>query len=456
MCECHREIHRLMMQLLVERQRVCFMRQILDQKFGLILSDDGSDDIINAICLRFGGRPGLSRSPRELEVHATCQKSHAMPEKSADEHKKKDERKFKAPPRTVQLAEEQTEEEIAVHVRNGEGIIAEMRARTFGDMDTSVANTKIHNILTLLENSYKKAHMDELRKQRACFQSIYTLERYTEMVYDHILKVSKLLEDKKGDKKGIEASIRQMLTTVEMRLVQYQGFEKTVLDPDDIEKLRFCLYISADHPKTHRVFEHEHFHTFFRNYSLAIFPVRDVLEIYVNNPYGFYNIMHLQTGDTDYRFYTLSKIDGEKRYWSMDCRLDSLIHDLSVTVREFAAQLFRRMYRVCAKTNAYIPEYGSKFPLLEADGEQLIRNIILTLNYREFGDMVRSRVRERSSAPPTHLDKFDLLANDPEVARAHENEKLTQEEVFATLRFLFDSITDAQCTDFCTKRGIVF
>lgn len=123
--------------------------------------------------------------------------------------------------------------------------------------------------------------------------SVMNVIEYTNLVEEHILIFKKIFIERAVPERKIITSLTKFLTPLEFHLTQSEGFEKQHVDVDEIEKLKVCLKLSVNYPKTFRCFERSHFYLFFINYSLAFFDIKYLLEDYLSNPYGFKNIIYV-------------------------------------------------------------------------------------------------------------------------------------------------------------------
>ena len=266
---------------------------------------------------------------------------------------------------------------------------------------------------------------------------------YTNMINEHILLFKTIFIEKALPERKIIGLLTKFLTPIEFHLTQSEGFEKQHIDIDDIEKLKVWIKLSVNYPKTFRCFEHSHFHTFFINYNLAFFDIKYIFEVYLSNPYGFKNIIyvHQDSGEDalGFSYYVLDRVDGQKRFWKMICRLETIADELNSGIRNYVIPMFRKIYKICIGHNNYVDDYRTRSNVLEFDCEQLLQNLFLSLEEIRFNQLFRQVVKTTSSYIATNNDKFDFIQDDKEQVINFKNYKTTDEEICSVVQQLFDS-----------------
>ena len=278
---------------------------------------------------------------------------------------------------------------------------------------------------------------------------------YTKLVIEHITKCDTIFTERAFPKKKISTIMSKFLSSLDFRLSCTDGYEKQHVEVDEIQRLSTCLKLSASYPKAFRCFDYSHFYTFFVNYSLAFFNIHDMLEMYVSNPYGFFNIIYVPTECPEdplgYSFYILDKVENGKRLWKMDCRLEHITDELRSNIKNYIIFAFRKNYKTCIGHNNYIENYTTKSELLEFDCDQLLKNLLICANDVMLNSTVRDIVKNKCSYKPTSIDRFDFIQDDKEQYANFKQHIVTEADIINTTRELFDNIEDEQLKSICQK-----
>jgi hypothetical protein len=96
----------------------------------------------------------------------------------------------------------------------------------------------------------------------------------------------------------------------------------------------------------------------------------------------------------------------------MDCRLEELSNELLTNVIDYCTDLFRKLYMLTFKDNEYRENFLETSSLMEFEGKQLIKNIILVSDYYKFVKLFQKNVIEKCTYLATENDKFNLRADD--------------------------------------------
>lgn len=435
-----KELHKTMLLLLAERQKTELFRQLIEQRYNVTLVNSSSliTDTITAINERM-----LENKQVSLDEHVN------HPQHLHQKQKKV----YKSAPKSVILIDEESHE----NVKEVEQRILGENIKFFGEYDVDISFDMIENNMRRLEAAKTTKDcttiLSEIKSQRQLFQLKLSPAEYGLFLVEHIDRIKGVLSAnenicRKLEPKKLTTLFTRILTTLEQRIILHQGFQNQTVDVDEIMKYRQCLVLSAKHSKTYRTFTFDTFFEYFTNFSLALFSVYDMFEIYVANPYGYKNLCYANFGsDNEYAFYHLENYDGAVRYWTMDCRLESIILKLSDIVRVYCTTLFRKIYKLCFNTNDYIEGYRVKFPVLEFDCEQLLRNILLTVNVNCFNRELCNIVKQKCTITPSVNDKFSSYTDNEEQAISFKRYELTDSDIISVVETVFDNIKDSQCLE---------
>ena len=370
----------------------------------------------------------------------------------SEDENKKCKKNYRSIKNYIDIVEESNKEEKDAHILNIDRNIKEklkllkkeeVSEQTFIDLFNSLNNSRTYNKI-----------LEEIKRKRNILFGSMTIKKYQEMLENHIKLLENIFRNKNYNEKKYTNIIYNGLSCLESRLIRYGNYTSTYLDIDDVQKLSFVLeshilwskeYIPPDY---NILYEH------FFNYGTVLFPIKNILEKYLFNIYGFYNIIYLplpkNTKDDPYSFYILEKVYKEKRYWRMDCRLENFTNNLSNNILPYMIDMFRKLYRDIFNDNDFRPNFIQHCQLAECDCEQLLQNIILMGQPKKFCNIIRFVVINKANYLPTCYDKFNMIGDDP-LQRKHF---LAKEEVDLVdiLKQLFDGISSEEAVDFYRNR----
>jgi hypothetical protein len=439
MCDCD-EVKRLKMLLNMERLKTKIYRQLIEQKIDVKI-DDSTDDIINEGVIRKLSPIARKLSPKKITVSDL---SHYTPLKIQSEKP----RKFRPFPKSVDEVEVQSDggQNVEIH-------LSDLVKEKFGVFDISAKKIEIKKCFESLKESRTYANiLTEIKNHRIVFMTVMNIIDYTNLVIEHVLLFKKIFIERSFPEKKIMSSISKFLTPLEFHLTQSEGFEKQHVDVDEIEKLKVCLKLAVNYPKTFRCFEHSHFYTFFINYSLAFFDVKYLFEIYLSNPYGFKNIIYVHQESSEdplgFSYYILDRVEGQKRFWKMVCRLEHIADELAAGIRNYVVPTFRKIYKTCIGNNNYLENYKARSEVLEFDCEQLLQNLFSCLDEIRFNQMFRDAVKTTSTYTATNNDKFDFIQDDKEQFINFKNHKTSEDEIMKVVQELFDDMDNSKALEF--------
>ena len=444
-----RELHKTYLLLIAERQRSDLYRQLIEQRYNLTIAnnDPAINDMISHINSRFFDGNNC------LAITNTSVPPPPPPASACTKPKKV----FRAVPKSIMTDDEDTKESNRESIKEVEEKIIQENIKIFGEYDVSLNNDEMENNVQQLETvkSTKECTLilQEIKTRRQLLLISLSPSDYGSFLVEQIENIRRILNgndniNKKLDAKKLSTLISRILTTLEQRIILHPGFQNQIVDADEISKYRQCLTLSVKHPKTYRVFDFQKFYDYFTNFSLALFSLSEIFEIYVANPYGYNNLCFPHfSNDNDYAFYFLEKYDGVNRYWTMDCRLEEICMKLAEVTRGYCTSLFRKIYKLCFGSNDYTEGYKTKYNVLEFDCEQLLRNILFTLNFNTFSQTMYGIVKKCCTVNPTVNDKFSSYADNEEQAISFKRYELVDSDIIAVIETVFDNIKGSQCLE---------
>lgn len=336
----------------------------------------------------------------------------------------------------------------------------------------SLVDSKIHHILEGFEELkdveksfqdtfialkqsriYTKILSDLARKRMSIFGRM-SLVSYKNLLSDQIRMMESIFCEKNYTEKKSSTIISKGLTPLESRLISYGSYTQSHIEIDEIQKLEISLDLEKYSPKEYVQYDSVVFVNSFHNYGLVLFSMKKNLERYLFNRYDFLNVVYLQlpknTKDDPYSFYILERVTKEKRYWKMDCRLEDLSSNLISSILPIMIGMFRKLYKDVFGDNDFRNDFSSKCQITECDCEQLLQNIILISQPKNFYNLVREMVVSKATYIPTENDKFNLYGDDSlQRKRFHDKEDVDLVDI---IKQLFDDITSVQAVDFYRSR----
>lgn len=336
----------------------------------------------------------------------------------------------------------------------------------------SLVDSKIHHILEGFEDlkDVEKSFQDtfialkqsriytkilsDLAGKRLSIFGRMSLASYQNLLSEQIRMMESIFREKNYTEKKSSTIISKGLTPLESRLISYGSYTQTHIEIDEIQKLEISLELEKYSPKEYVQYDSVVFINSFHNYGLVLFSMKKNLERYLFNRYDFWNVVYLQlpknNKDDPYSFYILERVTKEKRYWKMDCRLEDLSSNLISSILPIMIGMFRKLYKDVFGDNDFRNDFSSKCQITECDCEQLLQNIILISQPKNFYNLVREMVVSKATYIPTENDKFNLYGDDSlQRKRFHDKEDVDLVDI---IKQLFDDITSVQAVDFYRSR----
>jgi hypothetical protein len=384
----------------------------------------------------------------------TTENSNEHLEEHSGEHKNKPKKQtYRSVKSCIDLAPEQKLEEKEVTIELIDTDIKQ-QIEMFSTLEES---QKIFEscFSTLKQSRIYTKILDDLREQRWKVFGRLSVKEYQELLLNHIKNIEDIFRDKNYSERKSSSIIFKGLSPLESRLTSYGNYTTLHLEVDEIQRLDMVLDLYIDKAKDYVPFDGVKLCEYFYNYGTVLFSFRKSICRYLFNLYGFHNVVYLalpkNTNDDPYSFYILDRVNKDKRYWKMDCRLENLSTSIITDVLPYMISMFRRLYRSVYDDNDYRIHYNSKYQITECDCEQLLQNILLLGQPKEFRNVIREIVREKSTYKPTEKDKFNLYGDDALQRKRFQEKEDT--DLVEIIKQLFDGITSEEAVDFYRSRS---
>ena len=337
-----------------------------------------------------------------------------------------------------------------LEIQNKIQIDLEVDSSLFKSVDDTKALFKTC-ITSIKENArtYSK-NLENMKNIKLKLIKYMTYKEYKELLENHLKTLIKIFEQKKYTSKKITDILQKSMNKIDLRILFYGNYTTMYLDIVEIQNFQKCLENSIIYEENYVPYNNEIFFKSFHNYGSVIFTIKENIERYIFNYYGFNNIIYIpikqSTEDDPYSFYILDSINKNKRFWNMDCRLEELTNNFINNLKPYLIQIFRKLYSDVFNDNDYRENYEYTNVLTENDCKQLLDNIVFLINKKELNKLFRNIVREKSTYIPTENDKINFYGDDyiqkKRFAKSKDNN-----DVVENIKLLFDNITSEEAVD---------
>lgn len=278
-----------------------------------------------------------------------------------------------------------------------------------------------------------------------------TVDEYTNLLKEHLERLTKIFQDKAISEKISMKHITISMSSLDLRIISYAPYINTELIIDDLTKFKRCILFTLNFPKYFVPFNYDDFFKTFFNQGTLLSTMRDCIERNLINIYGFNNIVYIpitKSNDNDpFSFFHLKKIEKNKRYWNMDCRLEDFSNKFIDNIRPYLIDMFRKMYFDVFCDNDYRDNFIQKVSKIELDLRQIIQNICLLCNPKKFNKFMRKIVKDKATYKVTANDIKNITTDDSSQRRRFENEKENIDPV-EIVKLMFDNMSSEEAVDY--------
>lgn len=358
------------------------------------------------------------------------------------------------------LRKERTEQEIKDHNENINNIIKNKQNEN--EEILKDCEEQFKTIFESLKTSRTYSRqLDLIKRTRTKLINCIPMSSYIKLLQSHLETLENIFREKEYPEKKIINTISKALNSLDTRLVYYYNYFDTQLEIDDIQKFEESLKFFNKNEDTYTIFDSLILFKKFQNYGLAIFTIKNLVEIFVDNIYGYSNIIYVpinsSTNEDPFSFYILEdlNIKNKKRYWKMDCRLEDFTTNFIYSIGYYLTQLFRKIYYDIFKDNSYRKDYKTHNTIItEYDCEQILKNIYIVSQQKELSMILRNVVKQKCLYIPTDYDRFNIYSDDPvqkkRFAESKNNIESSDSNVSDPVNFmknLFDDISNEDAVD---------
>jgi len=267
------------------------------------------------------------------------------------------------------------------------------------------------------------------------------VDEYITLAMSHRDRLEGMFKTKHTGKK-LRQIVSKAFSALDMRFLLYDTYYNLTVSMDDADALKNAMS-NVSQPQTYEPFNRDKIYQQICNFAIARFPLFEHVSRVIFNRYGFHSLCYFplkkSTSKDPYSFYMLEKVEGDKRYWMMECRLEEFCIDFVSSIRGYCIALFRSIYRDVFGDNDYRDVFTT-CPIMEEDCVQLLQNIYTMCFPISFRNDMKALVMKHATITPTVNDKCNLSADDIIQKRRFKAEKENDEESNIVVRQLFDDI----------------
>jgi hypothetical protein len=297
--------------------------------------------------------------------------------------------------------------------------------------------------------------MESLKEMRTYTQTLISIKNlrilllsylspsaYIELLHHQKEKLKLILNDKNFTDKKWSSIYLIFFSPLECRLLQLDGYHKLTVEVDDITKFKLSQKLIVKHHKTFCPWDTHLLINYILSPALYFTSISEIVRNFISNAYGNFNIIFVNNDIEHFSFYTLQKVEKEKKFWKMDCRLEHLTLDLQEPLIAYCCDLFRKIYKACFGTCNYIVDYNLKYSIAEIECGQLFESVIIASNFFKLNLVLKNEVKLNCTYSLTSCDKVDLKTDDKDQLETFKRYTLDQNAKFDIIKRLFDDIDE--------------
>jgi len=276
-------------------------------------------------------------------------------------------------------------------------------------INASAHESIMKEITTLIETTNKNTYNDNVKKLKQYRKKLIpnlSHDSYINMIRNHHDILEDILKNETSKKK--DAYLEKSFSPLEHRLLLSPHNHKFNIDPSDIE-LYHCLIPEEATYLELVPFNREKYFKQSLTYDLAFSHIQDIIKRTLFNKYGYHNVVYMNIKKTDekYTYYYLDKIEGGKRYWKFDCKLESLTDRFCDIAVDRIIFYFRQLYSSVFRDNTFRVDFLKKATALEIEFEQLVQNLILISDRNSMYKMFQQLVYDNAQFKPSEIDRVN-------------------------------------------------
>lgn len=295
-------------------------------------------------------------------------------------------------------------------------------------------------------------YITELRVARRRLIGLVPIHHYEAIVHQHIKILINLMEAKGYTGKKLKHAVCEGLSVLDAKIGSYGKYDDEVNQMDmPAFRLGIVGFYDPFWIKEYKPFNARIVYQKFMNKGLMYYTLRENIRELFFNVYGYNSIIYVpvqRSRDEDpYSFYTLNRIENGKRYWIQDCRLEDFSYNFVKTVKPYAVQLFRKVYRDIFGDNEFTTKYVNMNCTTTQELQMLLENIMYMSDHLNFVRYLQNEVMKYAHHYPTDNDRFNIIGDDLEQKRSFKENDFDYPDHISSLKEMF-AITTEEAVDF--------
>lgn len=324
------------------------------------------------------------------------------------------------------------------------------------DDNESLHNTDIIDKIDTAKNYIML--MDQMSNNRIKLLHKMNICDYITLLEKNIVEITEKLKLRGLEDKKINNLIKtKFLKSFEMKFLLKYNYEDISLTNDDISFLQDTSLSRYNYSK-YKIFDKEVFIQSFLNYTISIFDINDMFNFIITNKYcNIKYIPQLRSKLEDpYSFYYIDKIDNDKIFWTMDCRLHNISNEIREHTLEYCTDLFRTIYYRIYHDNIFRDNFDVEQDILQYEGIQLLKNIYKLCCSYNFTIICQQLFIDclNDTNPDEDNFKFNLKSDDTQQKSVYKELKTDYDinKCFKeSISVLFDDFNDEYFTNILEK-----
>jgi len=333
------------------------------------------------------------------------------------------------------------------------------------DHNVSVSPTREKKILASIKKNKEKLRQASERGKNSLLSilsknlenllKIYSYDKYEEFLKNHVSELEEIFSAKKG--KRLEKIISSSLNSIDTRILLYGSYYKIVIGRDDCETFHSLLLKMIDHRGSRKPFDKSKTFSYFNNYAIALFPLKELLKLILIGPEEknlVYFPFKKSSKEDPYSFYSLKSIDKDINMWMMESRMEDFAYDLAESIKKYSISLFRKIYYDFFNDNDYRENYTNRCNIFQQDCLQLLHNLYLVCRENSFRREIQDIIMVYATVVPTKNDKCNITRNDKLQEKTLKGKSDDMDNAILVSRELFDDISIKQSLEFWKSMAV--
>ena len=346
------------------------------------------------------------------------------------------------------------------NIINNQIIVDENNQITFDNqIDNNIDNNIDHNHIEKIDTAKNYiVLLEQMCKNRIKLLYKIEINEYIDILQKNIIDTTEKLKQRGLDDKKIKNLIKnKFLKSFETKFLLQYKYEDISLTNDDILFLQDASKRRYNYDK-YKIFVKESFLNHFLNYTISIFDISDMILLIIQNK--FCNLKYIPQSrskpEDPYSFYYLDKIENDKLYWKMDCRLDFISNYIRENILQYCIDLFKNIYYQIFHDFTYRSNFETEKDILQFEGIQLLKNIYKLCNSYNFTKLFQLLFinHNQSNSPDEEKFKLNLKMDDTSQKTMYKELKHNTNikcDFSSTLETIFTEINDDNINEISAK-----